>query len=669
MCGIAGLWTLRQDRRFSPQSIAAMTAMLRHRGPDDEGYLAVQTRTGSYRAWGGADTPPDLRLPGVQSHEDNAWDLMFGFRRLSIIDLSPAGHQPMSYADGQLWVVFNGEIYNYVELRAELRQFGYEFRSQSDTEVILAAYHRWGADALRRFNGMFAIALWDGQRQVLFCARDRMGIKPFYYRFDGQGLFFASEIKAILAAAPEARQVDEPYLANFLVTGAMDYDERTPFHDIKALPPAHYVEIRHDTTALKPVRFWDVHPEECAARYDFAHPEATYRDLLADSVRLRLRSDVPVGTCLSGGIDSSSIVMLASGLLPHSINSFSSVYDHPDYSEEPFINVVAQASNARSHFTHPSPDQFFDILPRIVWHMDTPVKGPGVYSQWLVMQLASRHVTVLLDGQGGDELFAGYFSYLLPHLRALWLNLRRRPTQQALMRVAKEGMTIARDARSAYFPELTSEQFIRRVVPHLTGRRHDASQFLAPDLAAAQRNLRVHYHNPISDQDPLNQILYRDTTQTSIPALLHYEDRSSMAFGMEARVPLLDYRIIEFALTLPGDSKIEGSTTKVFPRKAMKGILPEAVRLRRDKKGYPTPLAVWLRGPLRQQADEILDHHFSSRRLYNLATVQRMWREHTEGSADHSWHIVRWLTTEYWFQTFIDDTPTGNPYPANSLQG
>ena len=653
MCGIFGLWNL-DHKPIVPAKLRNATNLLRHRGPDDEGYLLVDTMKNCTDSYGGNDTMPELQLPHIDNAANESYNLAFGFRRLSIIDLSPAGHQPMANADQCHWIIFNGEVYNYLELRNELIGYGHQFRTNSDTEVILAAYRHWGPGCLTRFNGMWALAIWDAQQQELFCARDRLGVKPFYYYFNKTQFIFASEIKALLAAAAGLGQINHSHLANFLLTGLLDHNDQTFFAPINALPPAHYLKINTKTATPAPQRYWDIDTEEIKTKYDYGKPEITLLNLLQDSVRLRLRSDVPVGTCLSGGLDSSAIVAIASKQLPHSINSFSSIYSQDGYSEEKYIHLVAQANQTLTHFTSPDPEKFFSVLKKIIWHFDEPAAGPGVYSLWFVMELAHQSVTVLLDGQGGDELFAGYAPYLPLHLATLGQKIFRERRMNLLGRFVQDGVVILRDGYRYFFPELNARQFLKKVFMRASGKRYRAELWLNAEMAEAQRRAPINSHNPVPAHDPLNRRLYRDLTQTSIPALLHYEDRSSMAFGLEARVPFLDYRLVEFALGLPGEMKIKGTITKYVARQAFKDILPEAVRTRRDKMGYPTPLALWLRGPLRSQADEILQEHFRRRNFYNVPRVQQLWHEHQTGAADHSWQIFRWLTTEMWLRNFID---------------
>jgi asparagine synthase (glutamine-hydrolysing) len=420
MCGISGIWHLDNSRSISPSLIAQMTFTLRHRGPDDEGYLFVDTVTGHHEGRRGRDTVPELQMPDVRQGSEKRYDLAFGFRRLSIIDLSPAGHQPMGNADGSLWVVYNGEIYNYLELREELKARGHTFRTATDTEVILCAYEEWGEACLERFNGMWAFALWDGHRQQLFCARDRFGIKPFYYVWDGTTFAFASEIKALLQMPDITRRPNEPVIYDYLRYGHLDHSEETFFTGIKQFPPAHFLLLR-PTRQFSLRRYWDLIPDRRAEPLftsDASYAERFY-SLFEDAVRLRLRSDVPIGTCLSGGLDSSAIVCVANKLLldenvidPDLVGerqrTFSSCFDDRQYDERQYIQAVLALTGAEPNYTFPKGGELLDALTKLMWHQDEPFGSTSIYAQWRVMEkTAERGVKVLLDGQGGDELLAG----------------------------------------------------------------------------------------------------------------------------------------------------------------------------------------------------------------------------------------------------------------------
>ncbi|MBI4506641.1 MAG: asparagine synthase (glutamine-hydrolyzing) [Chloroflexi bacterium] len=621
MCGIAGIWHT-DGRAVDEATLRRMIAVQRHRGPDGEGY-----------------------------HVAGAVGL--GHARLKIIDLSPAAAQPMTNEDGSLWLTYNGEVYNYVELMAELRALGHTFRSRSDSEVILHAYEEWGERCVERFNGMWAFALWDERRRVLWCSRDRFGVKPFYYLWDGRTFACASEIKALLAFQPEARRPNYPYLLHFLTSGLFDDGSETAFAPVRSLPPAHALTVRDG--ALRLARHWDYDAAQRAA-YDYGAPEATFRELLGDAVRLRLlRSDVPVGTCLSGGLDSSAIVALSSRLIDVPVRTFSAIYDEPEANEAPYVAVINERCRTLPHLVNPRPDDFMSIVPRIVWHQDEPTAGPGLYSQWHVMQRAHGVVTVLLDGQGSDELLGGYHHAFGPYLATVFrraaggdLPAWRRLAADAAAIAALAGRSQALAALKPYLPAPLRALY-------RTWRGTEASGDVHRDLRALVGDTAIQRQYARRFADPLDDALYWSVASTSIPGLLHYEDRNSMAFGLEARVPFLDYRLVEFCLGLPFDDKVRGATTKHIMRRALRGIVPDEVLDRRDKKGYPTPLARWLRGPLRAPAaDLLLGSRLPQRGVLRPAVVERKLAAHAAGRHDYSWEIWRWLTLELWFTQFID---------------
>lgn len=626
MCGIAGIVNL-DGESVDRASLERMNTAQAHRGPDGEGI------------WIGKG-------------------IGLGHRRLSIIDLSDEAAQPMTSADGRYILTYNGEIYNYRELRQELEAIGHRFSTTSDSEVVLNAYAVWGEHALTRFNGMWGLAIWDTMERSLFCARDRFGVKPFYYFFDGRTFVFSSEMKAILTAVAESNRPHPGYLQTFVATGLFGDTDETFFEKIRALPPAHFLQLRDGRTRVR--RFWACEPK--LWRRD-GEPVGLFRELFTQAVSLRLRSDVPVGTCLSGGLDSSSIAALASGLRNTQLHTFSSIYDDEDCDEREFIAEMEQHCRLQGHWVHPHGQDLPGVFASMIEHQEIPAAAPGIFSQWHVMRTARGHVKVLLDGQGGDELLGGYFPYFAPYLRGVAWSARKRGLGATRERLRREYADIKALTGQDYEHGLS--RLLRKALwAWLVGsprrRLHPwhmpTDPSMHPDFAAcAAEHPANRAIAPTWYDDPLNQDLADALLHTSIPGLLHYEDRSSMAFGIEARTPFLDVNLVEHVMSLPFEEKIKGATTKSLLREAMRGILPETVRLRRDKKGYPTPLSRWLRCELRDFArDLLLSEESRRRKVLKLEVVERHLREHLEGRADHSWLIWRWMTLEQWFRQFVD---------------
>ena len=590
MCGIAGV--VSGDRE-ALGAVAAMTRALRHRGPDDEGYLYADSRAGRACAYRGPDTRPEIAEAPLPASPPEGSEVALGHRRLAILDLSPAGHCPMPSADRRLWITYNGEVYNYVELREELRGLGHRFVSGGDTEVLLAAYAQWGPEALPRLNGMFAFAIYDAARRRVFCARDRFGVKPFFFHEGMSFVAFASEIKGLLAHSGVPRRVHEPSLAGFLCRGALDEGTQTFWDGIRSLPAAHTLTIDVATRRVEVARWYDL-PARAAASPD---PEAL-RALLEDAVRLRLRSDVDVGTCLSGGLDSSSIVALTARLREAGATggrrSFSVLYDDPGLGEAPFVDAVVQATGVDAHRTSATSADLLADLPALVRHQDEPMPSAAPYSHWRVMRLAHENgMKVLLDGQGADEILGGYHYHYGPFLGE---TAARRGLSAAIVEARRGAAVTGRPL--AFFLGLLAYQrlplpaFLReRAAARFSTHRHVPSAMLDPSLLARVGRLPGSRHAP---RPSLVDERRANLWSTSLPALLRYEDRNSMAFGIEARTPFLDYRLVEHAMALPADVLIREGWTKAVLREAMTGLLPETVRLRRDKLGFATPETRWL---------------------------------------------------------------------------
>jgi asparagine synthase (glutamine-hydrolysing) len=603
MCGIAGQYCFRGG---APDAtlLSAMGERLAHRGPDGEG----------------------TRICGSTG---------LVHRRLAIIDLSDEGLQPMTSEDGTLWLVFNGEIYNYIELREELIARGHHFHSRSDTEVILHAYEEWGDECLARFNGMWAFALWDEKQQRFFCARDRLGIKPFYYTEAGGSFLFASEIKALLAHPGVGKRPDDRTLETYLAWGVQDHTGRTMFEGVFQLEPAHAMVVTGDGPAA-PFRYWDVTVNPAIRSDPREEKESAARvlALLRDATRIHLRSDVAVGTCLSGGIDSSTLTVLINDLVrdeaPASVGArqktFSAVFTDKRFDESRYIDECVAATGVDGHRVEPTPAQLWDDIDRLVWIQDEPFGSLSIYAQYCVMRLASRQVKVVLDGQGADELLAGYLGYQGSYISSL---VRSFHWWTALAEIA--------GSLRHHGSFLTSSL---RQLKHRRRRRH---------LLRGDPNPVLRYSGS------LDRVLYRELTATNLPALLHYEDRNAMAFSIESRVPFLDYRFVEYVASLPLGQKIRGGVTKYVLRKAIRGIVPESIRCRMDKMGFVTPEEVWMREDLRPFVLGVLSSDaFQARPYWDAEAVVRDYLAFLDGKSAYSPEIWRIVCTEIWLRKFFD---------------
>lgn len=622
MCGIAGI--LRFDGA-SPElePLLAMNRSLVHRGPDQ---------------WG-----VERLGPCGLAH-----------RRLSIIDLSEAGRQPMASADGALWLSYNGEIYNYLELRAELEKRGHTFRTHTDSEVLLAAYRQWGDDAFPRFNGMWALAIYDRAAEKLVLSRDRLGVKPLHLHKDGRRLLFASEAKALLTADPALARLDLVTVARFLEQPGEVYGRDTFFEGIERLEPGT-VLTTYANGRSRSQSYWRFRPPAEPRSISLDEAAEEVRGLLADAVRLRFRSDVPVGTCLSGGLDSSSIVAISAKDLGRGPDTFSVLYRAPGFDESPFVDIVRRELGLTGHEIYPDGADLDQVLARLTYFQEQPTAGPGLYSQWQVMKLAAGRVRVLLDGQGGDELFGGYHVLFLAYGRAL-ADRAARGDVRALMELIGAELPIRRQAKLSPIGDLTRdlrarvrEKLGRPTPPPPTRKRPIAREHLLRLTAGPSRGETP----PVAD--PLTEAMWEMLVKSSIPSLLHYEDRSSMAFSIEARVPFLDYRLVELAFQLPAALKIRGGDTKVVLREAMKRHLPASILERRDKKGYPTPSSAWMRGAHREWlADLLLSERVLARGFTEPEVVRALWSEHAGGASDHSWRIWQLATLELFCRRFLD---------------
>ena len=610
MCGIFG-W-ITPGRVIDRVRAALAVSLMRHRGPDDEGYLLGSFATRNASLVGGEDTNKELRLPTWRDDSimPNA-DAVLGFRRLAIHDLSAAGHQPMGSPDGKLWIVFNGEVYNFLELRAELQQCGISFRSKTDTEVVLRAYEQWGAGCLHRFNGMWGLAILDLRHQdrpQLFLARDRCGVKPLYYAEDGRGgIAFASEIKA-LRATREQWTSDPLHFSNFIAWGRYPSPRQgdTFIREIRALPPGSSGILKGK--GLQVTRWWDLPENGDGDVSGMDDAVDKLRGLVADAVKIRLRSDVPVGSCLSGGLDSSIIVGIVNRLLREDAaathsggtqHTFSAVYNiEGPFNERKFVDRVLSEIKAKAHFTVPDGEGLAADFDQLVWHQDEPFTTTSIFAQWCVMRLVKQSgTTVLLDGQAADELFAGYrpyhwfFSSVLKE-RGLAAAVREMQSVRHATGESAVG-SLLRAVPVAFLPATLIKAAAR--YGYSRALRQSAGQLLKPEAAVA---LVDHVRDGSTSEsypwrrlvENLDEHLRGITLDFGLPHLLRFEDRNSMAFSIESRVPFTDYRLVEFAFSpAMRHLKIKEGWSKWALRKAGTGTVPDEILWRRDKMGFGTP--------------------------------------------------------------------------------
>ncbi|MPZ17078.1 MAG: asparagine synthase (glutamine-hydrolyzing) [Luteitalea sp.] len=640
MCGIAGAVTLTGKPPGEP--LEPMLERERHRGPDDEGVWA------------------------------DAW-CRLGHKRLAIIDLSPAGRQPLSNRQGSVWITFNGEIYNFQTLRRELEQDGYVFRTRTDTEVILSAYEKWGLDCLTRLRGMFAFALWDAPRRRLLLARDRVGKKPLFYTTAGGRLLFASELQSLLADPAVPRTVDLPAIDTYLSWGYVPAPQ-TAFENVFKLPPAHYLTLT--LTPAGPVtrleRYWSL-GYQAKLRLSEAEAAEALRDTLTEAVRLRMISDVPLGAFLSGGIDSSLIVGLMAGLSSGPVKTFSIGFEEADYNELVHARRVATRFGTDHHEFIVKPDALA-ILPKLVRHFGEPFADASAIPTYYVSEMTRRHVTVALTGDGGDESFAGYQRYLASRLAA---RIQRVPGLAMTARAAGGLLPSSRDFKnrwqraSRFLTALTESPAERygRWVGGSTGHFTEADkvQLYRNRMWAALDGRRpvdwmASLFATAADLDPVDAAMAVDVAAYLPFDLLVKVDITSMANSLEARSPLLDHEVMELAARLPVAFKLRGRVSKYLLRRAFADVLPPE-NMARGKMGFGVPVGQWLRGPLQGLlADTLIAEPTLLRDCFNTAAVQQLVTAHLEGRADHGFRLWNLLMLELWHREMVSRTtlPTDN---------
>ena len=634
MCGILGIVNFDTTEPIDQSVMQSMADIIGYRGPDDEGFY-VENNIG------------------------------LANKRLSIIDLK-TGRQPMSNEDDSIWLVLNGEIYNYLELRRELMAKGHDFKTQSDTEVVIHLYEEYGVNCLDKLNGMFAFSLWDRNQRRLFAARDRLGIKPFYYHIDSRRFVFASEIKALLKHGNIERKPNDEGISDYLIF-QFCLGDKTLFQGIRKLLPGYYLVLDTTSAQLKISKYWDIN-----FIVDEQHDKEYFSDnllmLLEDSVRLQLRSDVPIGAHLSGGLDTSIVTCLAASLSNSQLKSFAGGFKTgKEYDETNYAKLVSGFAKTEYFEVFPTASDFMETLPNLIYYLDEPVAGPGVFPQYFVSKLASQNVKVVLGGQGGDEAFGGYTRYLIAYLEqclkgAIFHTKEEREESKYV--VTFESIVPNLPTLQSYVPLLQYfwseglfEPMARRYFRLIDRTNNDRSLLTEEFCQTIDKGysplgaFEQEFEQPdISSY--FNKMTYFDM-KNLLPALLHVEDRTSMAVSLESRVPLLDHRIVELAASIPPTLKFLEGTNKYILRKATQNIIPKEVIDRKDKMGFPVPLTEWLGG--REVGDFVrsilLSKSAKERHIFKSEGIEKAIRK--EGKFSRQiWGV---LCLELWFREFIDD--------------
>jgi asparagine synthase (glutamine-hydrolysing) len=641
MCGICGIYNFINREPISEGLIRAMCAVMRHRGPDDEG-VYVDSGIG------------------------------LGMCRLSIIDLA-TGHQPIRNEDGHIWIVFNGEIYNFPELRESLSKKGHVFSTASDTETILHLYEEYAQECPQHLRGMFAFALWDGRRERLFLCRDRVGKKPLYYAVLHGKLIFASEIKSILQYGGLSREMDLEALNDYLTLGYIP-SPRTIFKAVRKLPPGHWLTCEKGEIKTSP--YWDLTYQVDGHHRSIDDYAERLRELLEESVRVRLMSEVPLGAFLSGGIDSSTVVAYMTRLMSEPVKTFSIGFTEESYNELRYAKIVAQqlGTEHREFIVEP---KAIELLPKLVWHFDEPFADSSAIPTYLVSKLSREHVTVILSGDGGDETFAGYERYPLEkeaaHIaRVVPRFFRERVVPSVLDRLpssaySRPGVFVRKLRRYLKRVNLSPEERFTHRVTFFDGEAKEhlyadwlKGELLDTDSAAVFKP----YFDRMGVQDGLNRLLYVDTKVYLPDDILVKVDRMSMAVSLETRAPLLDHKLMEFVATIPPEYKMKGFTTKYILKKAVAELLPQEI-INRSKRGFRVPISAWFREDLKELTRGVLtDSHTQRRGYFEQGFVRKMLDEHQEGRWDWSQQLWALLMLELWQRQYMDSSDLSHPQPS-----
>lgn len=609
--------------------IREMTDSMSHRGPDDRGCVVL-----------------------AYDNRNNSGHIVFGHRRLKIIDLTSGGHQPMFSQNRELCIIYNGEVYNYLELKDELSGKGYKFKTTSDTEIILKSYEEWGTECFRKFNGMWAIAIFDKERRKVILSRDRFGKKPLYYYKNANEFVFASEIKALLRYPGIKKSPNYGKIFRYLSTNYryVDIDNESYFENIFQVPKSSFLEINENLDS-NITQYWKLNIDESRNDKDEREVVRQFKDLLIDSVRLRLRSDVPVGCMLSGGLDSTSIACIAYKILKQPIITFSGITGDKKkvYDESDYINKVIKDIDADFHYIRPDPANIFTTVNEMLGFHDEPVCTVTWYSLYLIAKkVRNENTPVLLNGHGGDELTAGYWDYF--HYN--FYDLKNKKLNGDLRHEIEDWKhNHGRDPSeiSKYEDYITR---LRRGRIPAKSRFADYSDIFHDEIIEK-------YAKDIKLEQPgasmLNKRLYSDLMYETIPPALRAEDRNTMAYSIESRSPWLDYRLAEYCFSLPAKYKIRNGLGKWIVRESMKGILPEEVRMRKDKSGFIAPADEWFRTTNKNQLNDLIhSDSLGKRNLFRIDKIKMIFNEHLERRINHQMFFWQLINLELWFRRFFD---------------
>lgn len=613
MCGIAGILSTRPGKKYYNEVIK-MTETIRHRGPDDSGIFSDG-------------------------------NICLGHRRLSIIDLSENGHQPMFNADSTICIVYNGEIFNYIELRDQLKN-KYHFKTDSDTEVIIHYYEEYGAKCLSFFNGMFSFALWDSKNEILFCARDRFGKKPFYYHMTGDEFLFCSEIKPILGFPSVKCEYNEMVITEYLLFSLQDHSTDTFFRDIYQLKPGTYALVKKnkEKIEIKYNQYYDI----IHGTKNQENSTEEFLRLFMDSVKLRLRSDVPIGILLSGGLDSAAVTQAVSELYNNKkgITLFTAASHEIDFDESPYANLVAKKYGFDHQIIYPDGTQLLKDLKDITFYHEKPIAGTSIFSHYNIIKAIKKfNVKVILHGQGSDELLAGYDNFYNPYLSQFIRDFKVFPYLRNLKLCSLEG--------GLPLSKLFLSSFNKAILKPFSIKRKFDSDLFKDSFIEGFIDYTQYDLTKVSDNVFTNE-LYNYMKVNNLPYILQYEDRNSMVFSIESRTPFLDYRLVDYCFNLPSHFKIDNGIRKVVLKNAMKDKLPEPI-IYRQKRGFPTPTRKWLVNDSGAEINEILrSDSFKFNPFFRQVSAIALFNKYCEGDLKYEQDVWKVLSVYIWYKTFFN---------------